>query len=298
MTAQSRDVPTAGSTAAAHLLAARAAEGSGVQLRELADLADLEAVYELFDRIWRPDKSNPPVTIEQLRALTHAGNYLAGAYDGDSLVGACVGFFAAPAGVSMHSHVAGVGATARGRSVGFALKLHQRAWALDRGLSEVTWTYDPLVRRNAYFNLVKLGARPREYLVDFYGEMADAINGGQGSDRVLVAWDLLAPRVLDICAGRRRELDADQLRAAGAVPALYASESGGPVVVPASRWRSAAVALVGVPVDVEGMRARDPVLAQDWRRALRAVLGAAIGEGQHSVVGFCRSGWYVVEREH
>ena len=73
-----------------------------------------------------------------------------------------------------------------GRSVGFALKVHQRAWALQHDATEIAWTYDPLIRRNAYFNLVKLGAWPAEYLPNFYGGMHDQINGGGDTDRVLV----------------------------------------------------------------------------------------------------------------
>ena len=98
------------------------------------------------------------MTLELLRAFTKAGNYVGGAFDGGRLVGACVGFFHAPAEDALHSHIAGVAPGLTGRNVGFALKLHQRAWALLRGVSEIAWTFDPLVSRNAYFNLVKLGA--------------------------------------------------------------------------------------------------------------------------------------------
>ena len=137
-----------------------AARAAGVQVREISALTELEAVYRLYADIWRPDPKNPPVTSELLRAFSKAGNYVAGAFDGDVLVGACVGFFGAPADEALHSHIAGVSGAARGRNVGFALKVHQRAWSLLRGVSAVAWTFDPLVRRNAYFNLVKLAARP------------------------------------------------------------------------------------------------------------------------------------------
>ena len=99
----------------------------------------------------------------------------------------CVGFLGLHPSYSLHSHAAGVTAAGTGRGIGFALKQDQRAWALERGIGTVTWTYDPLVRRNAFFNLTRLGARPVEYVVDFYGEMTDAINTGQGSDRFMVA---------------------------------------------------------------------------------------------------------------
>ena len=178
-----------------------AAAAAGVQLRELSALDELDQVYRLYDAIWRPDPNNPPVTTELLRALTKAGNYVGGAYDGDELIGACVGFFEAPAAVAMHSHVAGVSAAARGRNVGFALKLHQRAWALRRGVTAISWTFDPLIRRNAYFNVVKLGARPTEYLPNFYGQMEDGINDGDDTDRLLVRWQLDAPEVGAAAAG-------------------------------------------------------------------------------------------------
>ena len=72
-----------------------------------------------------------------------------------------------------------------------------------RTSTTVTWTYDPLIRRNAFFNLTRLGARPVEYLVDFYGEMTDAINAGQGSDRLMLHWDL-ATELAAQCATRER----------------------------------------------------------------------------------------------
>src|SRR3712207_7442617 len=65
----------------------------------------------------------------------------------------------------------------------FRSKLHQRAWAIARGVHEVAWTFDPLVARNAWFNLTKLGARATEYLPNFYGPMDDGINGADESDR-------------------------------------------------------------------------------------------------------------------
>ncbi len=189
----------------------RAAAAAGVQLRELSALDELDQVYRLYDAIWRPDPNNPPVTTELLRALTKAGNYVGGAYDGDELIGACVGFFEAPAAVAMHSHVAGVSAAARGRNVGFALKLHQRAWALRRGVTAISWTFDPLIRRNAYFNVVKLGARPTEYLLNFYGQMEDGINNGDDSDRLLVRWQLDAPEVGAAAAGHPGAVVAAEL---------------------------------------------------------------------------------------
>ena len=214
-------MPAAGVDAAV-AAADAAARAAGVRIRELTELDELGDVYRLYDAIWRPDPKNPPVTTELLRALTKAGNYVAGAYDGSELVGACVGFFGAPAGRELHSHIAGVSRAALGRSVGFALKLHQRAWALRHGVATIAWTFDPLVSRNAYFNLAKLAATPAEYLPNFYGGMHDGINGGDETDRLLVRWDLESPSVRAASAGAVQARDAGTERAAGATVGLSA----------------------------------------------------------------------------
>lgn len=67
-------------------------------------------------------------------------------------------------GGALHSHVSGVSADARGRGVGRALKRHQRVWALTPGVGTVTWTFDPLLHRNARFDLAVLGAVADGYL--------------------------------------------------------------------------------------------------------------------------------------
>ncbi|OZM81642.1 GNAT family N-acetyltransferase [Pseudonocardia sp. MH-G8] len=272
--------------------AERAARHSGVRISELTDVAAMDSAYALVDRIWRPDPSNPPITAELLRVFAKAGNYVAGAYDGPVLVGVTVGFFAAPAGAGLHSHVTGVAGSARRRSVGYALKLHQRAWALTRGITTITWTFDPLVRRNAYFNLAKLGAVASEYLPDFYGPMQDSINGGDETDRLLTRWELASPEAVSACGGRPRTVDPTALRAAGATESLAVDPSGEPRTAPG---RAGPVSLAAVPPDIEALRAEHPELARRWRRALREVLGDALGSGAR-VTGFDREGWYVIDR--
>ena len=79
------------------------------------------------------------------------------------------------------------------RGIGRALKAHQREWAFAREVGTITWTFDPLIARNAHFNLAVLGARVTDYLVDHYGDMGDAINSGDESDRLHVAWHLASP---------------------------------------------------------------------------------------------------------
>ena len=114
-----------------------------------------------------------------------AGNYVGGAFQGEELVGASLAFFGPPAAAAMHSHVTAVMAGLRSRSLGFVIKQHQRAWALRHGATQVSWTYDPLCRRNAYFNLSNSAPPRSNTCLNFYGQMTDAINAGDESDRLV-----------------------------------------------------------------------------------------------------------------
>ncbi|MFI6096270.1 GNAT family N-acetyltransferase [Lentzea sp. NPDC051213] len=204
-------------------------------VRQLTELADLVAVEELYEQTWKVS----PVSAKLLRALTMAGGYVAGAFDDAGLIGASVGFCSPPSARELHSHVTAVAAGVRGRNVGYALKLDQRAWALQHGITEISWTFDPLVRRNAYFNLVKLGAEVAGYLPDCYGPMDDAINRGDESDRLLVRWRL----------------------------------DSAPVPQRGSTVR------VAVPEDIEALRANDPARARRWRLDVREELGGLLAGG-------------------
>ena len=267
-----------------------AARSAGVRIRELREIAELEEVVRLYDGIWRRSGASP-INTELLRAFAKAGNYIAGAFDGPALVGACVGFFSAPADGALHSHIAGVSTAVRGRAVGFALKQHQRAWALRRGVAVIAWTFDPLVSRNAWFNLVKLSAAPVEYLTNFYGGMRDGINGSDDSDRLLVHWNLAAPAVIAAAQGSNRPADAVREEADGAVVALGVSSVGSPVRGPLDGM----VSLVAVPPDIEAMRVSDPDRAREWRVGVRDTLDTLMATGG-TLTGFDRAGWYVVHR--
>ena len=283
---------------AAEAAAQRTAARAGVRIQVLSELAELESMSQLFDTIWTPDRdSTSQLRPDLMRALTKAGNYASGAYDvaTGQLIGACLGFFGPPAEATLHSHVAGVLPAGRGRAVGLALKVHQRAWCLSQGVTAMHWTFDPLIRRNAYFNLVKLGARPTEYLPNFYGEMNDSINGATETDRMLVHWDLRSDLVVAACDGHLAPASGPAEQGRGAAVVLDMGPGGKPVPSPLGIAGPGpdGVALVRVPADIEAMRGRDPALAAHWRGALRAALAPLMDNGAR-VTGFDRDGWYVV----
>lgn len=283
--------PPAALAAEAAASADAAVRAAYVEIRILDSVADLELVRRLFEQVWRTDENNPPVPADLMVALRTAGSYVSGAFEGDRLVGASVGFFSAPELRSLHSHIAGVLPQARGRHVGFALKVHQRAWCIAHGAAEIAWTYDPLIARNAHFNLGKLGAGAVEYLPDLYGPIDDGINRRDPSDRLLVRWRLDSAETAAACRGERRPVDLTAARSEGAEVGLDLAPDGGPAL----RETDAATVLVGVPADIEAMRMIDPTTAASWRHAVRDVLGGLLADGGR-VRGFDRTGWYVVDR--
>lgn len=264
---------------AAREVAASYARRSGVDVRRLRSDETQEAC-DLLAHIWASGRGRVPIEASLLVALLHSDNYVAGAFEGTRMVGVCVGFFTSPRQAGLHSHIAGVRSTHVGRGVGVALKLHQRAWAIGHGITTITWTYDPLVARNAYFNLHRLGARAIDYVPDFYGDMSDGLNDGHGSDRMVTRWDLAV-------------WPPEHSAAPVGPPALELGRAREPVriAVPAD----AATCRVAVPDDIGALRLRDVDLAVEWRRTTRDVLTDLIGSGW-SISGFARAGFYCLER--
>jgi predicted GNAT superfamily acetyltransferase len=262
---------------------------------ELTEIEDLRRLADLFAEVWgRPGEH--ALSSDVLKALAHSGNYVCGAYEGTHLVGGLVGWFGGvpPHDLHMHSHILGVVSGSETHGLGFELKQHQRRWCLEREVKLIEWTTDPLVRRNAYFNLTKLGAEAHRYLVNVYGEMADGINAGEESDRLLVSWRLDSATAEAAAAGRGPKPHMEQLRHDGAEAVLVVGPAGEPVARTNSSSSSARVLLCQVPEDIVALRRSDPVLARAWRKALRKAFTEAIDSG-YQVNGATRSGWYVLE---
>ncbi len=235
-----------------------------VAIRNLSRAAEMEDVVSVFQQVW--GSVTELVRIEMLMAIAHAGGYVSAAYESaddgsERILGASVGILARHHGrPALHSHVTGLLPGARRIGVGRAMKLHQQAWAADHDIEWIVWTFDPLVRRNAWFNIAVLGAQVHEYLESFYGTMTDAINAGDESDRLLVAWAVDA----DPDAGPRDGSDVPDAE------------------------------LVPTPDDIVALRRTDPDAVATWRMEVRDKLESALAAGRH-VVGFTRAGEYVLE---
>lgn len=200
-----------------------------LEVREITTVEGAHQAADLLDQVWPGEGATFPANI--LRALAHSGNYVVGVYDGDEMIGTAAAFFGPPASRTVHSHVTGVLPEYQGRGVGRALKNHQRQWAFAHDVGHITWTFDPLIARNAHFNLRVLGARVTDYLVNHYGDMNDDINRDDESDRVMVSWALAA---------------------SAATPS-----------------EDRVLTNVPIPHDIETLRREDPFAAADWRFRVR-----------------------------
>jgi predicted GNAT superfamily acetyltransferase len=254
-----------------------AASAAGIALRPLKTLEDADRILHVMVATWGEHQLVPR---EMIRALADSGNVPYGAFRGDELVGYVLGWMALDAdGPHVHSHMLAVLPGSRSSGVGYALKLAQRAQALEAGYGVVRWTFDPLQARNAHFNLNKLGVLCDRFHRDFYGAMSDALNRGDRSDRLVVRWEL--DRALGPSAISAGPHVVDALRASGP-PELSKPERGEePGLLPGgSVW-------VSVPPDYVGLKERDPAVASEWRDAVGEVLDRCFDLGM-IVVGFTR----------
>jgi len=209
-------------------------------IRVLHHLNEMQQLQACTDLVWGPGAGNM-VSADFLMALSHAGGYVSGAFtstdSGEIMVACSFGMLAQHRGDwCLHSHITGVSPTLQNSGLGTAMKNHQKQWALDAGLTAITWTFDPLVRRNAWFNIERLGANAVEFHINFYGPLNDEINGDDETDRLLARWDIDSPRA--------RTTDSDAI-------------------------------FIETPEDIVQLRRTDPDAARAWRLKIRHELSKA-----------------------
>lgn len=263
--------------------ATKAASNAGVRIVDEHAMDRFHDIDGLFKTVWGLTSVSGPTPAELLRSMSHGGASISAAYDAnDELCGAAV-MIGSTDDPSVYSLIAGVLPGVADRGVGFALKQHQRSWALSRGIDRMLWTFDPLVSRNARFNLTKLGASTSEYIENFYGEMKGSINANDESDRLVVVWKLDSTAAIAASEGsivdpQRPEFGPSDVRALGPDGEAVLVESAG------SLW-------CRVPPDVVALRHQDPQLAAAWRSCIRTALSTAFASG-HRARGVSRDGWY------
>ena len=237
------------------------------RVRALSSREDLEGCVRIQRAVWgHADLDITPV--HNFCISVETGAILLGAFAGREHVGYVYSFPGVVGGVRcQHSHHLAVLPAFRGRGLGLMLKRAQWREALRRGYRLVTWTFDPMLARNANLNLHALGAVGRRYLDDFYGPTpALVLDAGVPTDRLLVEWWISSKRVRDRMAGKRPEWSADRL------PKAVEAKPGGvyPAVEPArpALRRMERRLLVELPRNIRELAAV-PGLVGRWQAAVR-----------------------------
>jgi predicted GNAT superfamily acetyltransferase len=254
-------------------------------IRDVAGEAEHHAIEEIQKEAWGFNDLDI-VPAATLIATQHAGGIVLGAFEGDFMIGFAYAFPAFEEGrTSMHSHMLAVRTEYRNCRAGFYLKLAQRERTLEKGLDEITWTFDPLQSLNAHLNFSKLGVVSRRYLVNFYGEASSSpLHQGFGTDRLWVSWRLNSDRVKQ-CISRTPSHRAAKVVAAsndaGSLiqSALIYSEGARPLLGDFSGGLSAKRCTIEIPHDINSIKKREPKLGTEWRVATRAAFLAAIEAG-------------------
>lgn len=255
-------------------------------IRLLESPEDMSAAEELQRIVW-PGSETEVVPTHMLITATHNGGIVLGAFSGGAMVGFIFGF----PGLDMlpdgphpkHcSHMLGIHPDWRDSGIGFALKRAQWQMVRRQGLDHITWTYDPLLSRNAYLNVAKLGVVCNTYRRSEYGDLRDGLNAGLPSDRFQVDWWINTRRVERRLDKRsRKALKLDQFTKAELQP-LYTLHAGTDNLLhPPEHFSplSAALVLAEIPPDFLALKAADFALARDWRFFTREVFETAFAEG-------------------
>jgi predicted GNAT superfamily acetyltransferase len=243
-----------------------------IELRCVTDLDGTLEAIGVFRSVWGESDAQD---VDTYFAAASHGAYLGIASRGGQVIGAAFGLLALerePQELSLHSHMAAVRPEFEGQGIGRSLKHHQRVWCLERGIHKITWTFDPLQRRNAWFNLITLGATVVRFSENVYGPLGDSINGTDETDRFEVSWEL--GRVTGDGDGN---MLGDHRRL-------------GEFVEPAQ-----GDTVVDIPADITWMRTIDPERAAAERRSMRLAL-AGVASFDERVVGLTREGAYVIRR--
>lgn len=223
---------------------------SSLVVRHCHGIPEFQACVRVEREVWQSSDVDI-IPIPLFVVASEIGGQVLGAFQGKDLVG----FTLAIAGWRdrkpfLHSHMTAVLEGYRNRGVARALKLFQKENALARGIALIEWTFDPLVAKNAYFNLMRLGAIARRYLPNVYGITTSPLHGSLPTDRLVAEWHLRSARVRTVLAGK--QLNAPKTKKA---------------------------VRITIPSGVEELRSSDPTRARELQSDLQREFIKWFGKG-------------------
>lgn len=249
-----------------------------LRIRLAQDRSDFDSCVLLQKAVWGLADLEVTSAI-QLIATTHAGGILQIAETGSGTpVGFAYAFAALRGGVAhLHSDMLAVLPEHQQRGVGVRLKWAQRDEAMARGVALITWTFDPLQARNANLNLRRLGGTASEFFADFYGRTSSTLHHGLPTDRLLVRWDLNAPRVRE----RVSEGDPPRTVATPSLPRVndVKWQAGWPVSSEPRLDLEDTELLLEIPPEWDVLCQAAPRVASDWQGKVRRAFQTYLGRG-------------------
>jgi predicted GNAT superfamily acetyltransferase len=247
---------------------------------------EMSSAEALQRAVW-PGSETDVVPAHVFITAVHNGGFVIGAFVDHQLVGFVFGFpglESTPDGPRPKhcSHMMGIHPQYQDSGIGFALKRAQWQMVRHQGLDHITWTYDPLLSRNAYLNISKLGAVCNTYRRSEYGEMRDGLNAGLPSDRFQVDWWINTRRVDRRLSKRpRRPLKLDNFSKAELQPLYSVHHSTDGWLRPPEHFSplEGHLALTEIPADFGALKEADFSLARDWRFFSRELFETAFASG-------------------
>lgn len=259
---------------------------SEIVVREITALSEMKALEELQREVW--GLADLEILPAEHFLVTHeTGGPLIGAYDHTELIGFVYGTPAHERGqLSIHSGMCAVRRQYRDHHLGYRLKLAQRDWAIKRGISLVTWTFDPLQARNAQLNFAKLGVVSEQYKINFYGETSSFLHQ-LGTDRLWVRWRLNSERVEERLAAKSaaHTLPDDYQIASALVQCDARLHPHRNEITPGEK------VFIEIPGDINALQSANRAQAVRWREVTRSAFTELITKG------YCVENFYRCQRK-
>lgn len=244
---------------------------AGIRIRPVKTRAEYEACLELQRETWGRSFSDI-VPVSMMGIAVKMGGICLGAFDaGGGMLGFVFGVTGPRHGELAHwSHMLAVRGDARNAGIGRRLKLAQKKALAELGVDALYWSFDPLVARNAHFNLNRLGASIAEFIPDMYGA-TDSNLHRLGTDRFIARWSM---------KGDAGSVGSPSVRISGGGHP-YMGRPGCNGHVPPG----ADVIEVPVPRDIDALAEGSFDEALAWRRSNGAAMTGLFSEG-YEIVGF------------
>jgi predicted GNAT superfamily acetyltransferase len=249
-----------------------------VHVRLARDRADYEKCVQLQRAVWGLADLEIASAIQMTTTVLIGGLVQIAETEAEG----AVGFAYAVPGVRegspfFHSDLLAVLPQHQKHGVGATLKWAQREEALRRGVSLITWNFDPLQASNAQLNLHRLGAVGVEFLPNVFGITSAALHHSLPTDRLAVRWELNSRHVVELSRGA----DVPHAVPMPDLPRVNEVEwrAGWPVSSEVRTDIDEPAVLLEIVPEWDVLSTAAPRLAEEWQGRVREAQQAYMGRG-------------------